>query len=76
MSKIIVRMPMSRVRFMAIVLCLAGLTAWALPISDYVSESERRDMAYAEPSQSIKSSIPPIDAEAPARTETATFALG
>jgi hypothetical protein len=72
MSKIIVRMPMSRVRFTAIVLCLAGLIAGALHLSD----SERRDMAYAEPSQSIKPSIPPIDAEAPARTETATFALG
>lgn len=67
---------MSRLRFMAIVLCLAGLIAGALPVSDYVSDSERRDMAYAETSQSIKPSIPPIDAEAPARTETATFALG
>lgn len=69
MSKIRVRMPMSQVKFMAIVLCLAGLAAWALHFSD----SKRRDMAYAE---TIKSSIPPIDAEAPARTETATFALG
>jgi hypothetical protein len=51
-------------------LLLAGL---ALVMAQAFSMEEDKEMAHMP---ALKSNVPPIDASAPARTETATFALG
>lgn len=51
-------------------LLLAGL---AIAMAQAFSTEDNKKMAHTP---AVKSNIPPIDAATPARTETATFALG
>ena len=54
----------------AVMLVVAGFAAW--PRSTGQEETAVREMATG----TAKLAVPPIDAMAPAATETATFALG
>jgi hypothetical protein len=53
--------------------CLVGLGLGAVYLG---SRNERKTMTLTPTSSVHKAAIPPIDASAPTKTETATFALG
>jgi hypothetical protein len=56
-------------------LALLGLdAALLLPAADCWSEAKERNMSVA--TSQGRAAIPPLDAAAPAHTQTATFALG
>lgn len=53
--------------------CFVGLVLGAIYLG---SRNERKTMTLTPTSSVHKAVIPPIDASAPTKTETATFALG
>ena len=59
-------------RILVVVVCFVGLVLGAL----LLASREEKTVALAETELGARVATPPIDAAAPARTETATFALG
>jgi hypothetical protein len=60
-------------RVVVIGACFMGLVLGAILLG---SKKEGEAMAVAKPSPVPNVTIPPVDTSVPARTETATFALG
>jgi hypothetical protein len=56
-----------------VVVCCVGIILGVIYLA---STKEKETMALAETELGTRAATPPIDAAAPTRTETATFALG
>ena len=63
-------------RVLMVVVSLVGLVLGAVFLSSRISSVEERSAMDVTKNTAPEAAIPPIDASAPAQTETATFALG
>jgi hypothetical protein len=63
-------------RALVVVVSLVGLVLGAVFLSSRVSSVEEGSTMDVTKNIAPEAAIPPIDASAPAQTETATFALG
>jgi len=63
-------------RVLMVVVSLIGLVLGAVFLSSRISSVEEKSAMDVTTNTAPGAAIPPIDASAPAQTETATFALG
>jgi hypothetical protein len=63
-------------RALVVVVSLVGLVLGAVFLSSRISSVEEGSTVDVTTNSAHKATVPPIDASAPAQTETATFALG
>ncbi len=74
-----IRLGIGMIPVLLLTALLAGITGCQKAdsaIRDGEKERKTAMYAYADTDEKTETTIPPIDAEAPAHTETATFAMG